>query len=117
MRLTVVGEVSLSEFELLDLEATLDKLLSLVATDGDVHGDLLVSLDAESSDGVAGAGLDGLLVGEILEDLGGLGQLIAGLTSAEIEHKLLNSDLSHLVIELLLLLLYQHIYLQSLRTY
>jgi hypothetical protein len=70
-----------------------------------VDGDLLVSLDAESSDSVAGAGLDGLLVGEILEHLSGLGELIARLTSAEVKHKLLNLDFSHLVVELLLLLL------------
>ena len=33
--LTLIGEVPLSEFVLLDLEASLEKLLSLVATDGD----------------------------------------------------------------------------------
>ena len=33
--LTVIGEVSLAEFEFLNLEATLDELLGLVAADGD----------------------------------------------------------------------------------
>ena len=103
--LTIIGEVSLAEFEFLDLEATLDEFFSLVAADSDMNGDLLVSLYAESSDCVAGAGLDGLLVGEILEHLGGLGQLIAGLTSAKVEDELLNSDFPHLVCELLFLLL------------
>jgi hypothetical protein len=115
--LTVIREVSLAEFEFLNLEATLDELFSLVAADGDVNGDLLVSLYAESSDCVAGAGLDGLLVGEILEHLSGLGQLITGLTSAEIEDELLNVDVSHLVSELLFLLLCQHVYVLSLLTY
>ena len=35
--LTLIGEVLLSEFVLLDLEASLEKLLSLVAADGDGH--------------------------------------------------------------------------------
>ena len=116
--LTVIGEVSLAEFEFLNLEATLDELLSLVAADGDVDGDLLVSLYGESSDSVAGTGLDGLLVGEILEYLGGLGQLIARLTSAQVEDELFNLDLSHVVVELdLLLLLWFHIFFLSLLTY
>lgn len=114
--LTVIGEVSLSEFEFLNLEATFDELLSLFATDGDVHGNFLVSLDGESSDSIAGAGLDGLLVGEILEHLSGLGQLIARLTSAEVENELLNADFSHLVVELGLLLLL-HIFFLSLLTF
>jgi len=108
-KVAVIGEVSLAEFEFLNLEATLDELLSLVAADGDVDGDLLVSLYGESSDSVAGTGLDGLLVGEILEYLGGLGQLIARLTSAQVEDELFNLDLSHFVVELdLRLLLWFH---------
>ena len=79
-----------------------------------MNGDLFVSLDAESSDSVAGAGLDGLLVGEILEHLSGLGELIARLTCAEVKHKLLNLDLPHLVLELLLFLLSLHIFFLSL---
>jgi len=114
-KVAVIGEVSLAEFEFLNLEATLDELLSLVAADGDVDGDLLVSLYGESSDSVAGTGLDGLLVGEILEYLGGLGQLIARLTSAQVEDELFNLDLSHFVVELdLRLLLWFHIFFLSL---
>jgi len=117
-KVAVIGEVSLAEFEFLNLEATLDELLSLVAADGDVDGDLLVSLYGESSDSVAGTGLDGLLVGEILEYLGGLGQLIARLTSAQVEDELFNLDLSHFVVELdLRLLLWFHIFFLSLLTY
>ena len=36
-----------------------------------MHGDLLVSLDAEAADGVAGTRGDGLLSGEIFEHFGG----------------------------------------------
>lgn len=70
-----------------------------------MHRDLLVPLDAEASDGVARLGLDGLLVGEVLKHLGGLGQLIAGLSRAEVEDEFFDVDLSHLVVELFLLLL------------
>jgi hypothetical protein len=113
--LTVIGEVALAEFVLLDLKTTLDELLSLVSADGDVDGNLFVTLDRERADSVSGLGLDGLLVGEVLEYLGGLGELITRLTSAEIENELLNTDFSHLVVELfLLLLLLLHIFFLSL---
>ena len=115
--LTVIGEVLAAELELLDLEAALDELLSLVATDGDMDGNLLVSLYGKSSDSVARAGLDGFLVGEILEHLGGLGQLIARFTSAQVKNELLDLDLSHLVVELLGVFLDLHIFFLSLLTY
>lgn len=51
---TGLGEVALAELVLLDLEATLEDLLGLGATDGDVNGDLLVTTDTEGTDGVAG---------------------------------------------------------------
>lgn len=47
-------EVALAQLVLLDLEATLENFLGLGATDGDVDGDLFVTSDTESSDGVAG---------------------------------------------------------------
>lgn len=49
-----LGEVALPQLVLLDLEATLQNLLGLGATDGDVDGDLLVTADTECADGVAG---------------------------------------------------------------
>lgn len=51
---TGLGEVALAELVLLDLEATLEDLLGLGATDGDVNGDLLVTADTEGTDSVAG---------------------------------------------------------------
>ena len=48
-----VGEVLLLQFELLHLQGAVKDLVGLEATDSDVHGDLLVSADAEGSDGVA----------------------------------------------------------------
>lgn len=47
-----LGEVALAELVLLDLEATLENLLGLGATDGDVDGDLFVTTDTEGTDGV-----------------------------------------------------------------
>lgn len=49
-----LGEVALAELILLDLEATLENLLSLGATDSDVDGDLFVTADTEGTDGIAG---------------------------------------------------------------
>lgn len=95
----------LSQFEFLDLEAALDKLHSLLAADGDRHCNLFVPLDAEASDRVARFALDGPLVGEVLEHLGGLGQLVSGLSCAEVENKFFDENISHFVVELFLLLL------------
>ena len=108
--LTILGEVLLSEFEFLDTESSLEEILGLLTSDGDVHRDLLISLDTEGSDSVASLGLDGGLVTEILKHLGGLGELITGLTSTQVKNELLNLDLSHLVVELFLSLLFCHFF-------
>lgn len=49
-----LGEVALPQLVLLDLEATLQNLLSLGTTDGNVDGDLFVTTDTEGTDGVTG---------------------------------------------------------------
>lgn len=49
-----LGEVPLLQLVLLDLEATLEDLLRLSATDGNVDGNLFVTADTERTDGVAG---------------------------------------------------------------
>ena len=51
---TSPGEVALAKLVLLDLEATLENLLCLWATDGNVDGNLFVTTDTEGTDGVAG---------------------------------------------------------------
>lgn len=53
---TGLREVALAELVLLDLEATLENLLSLWTADGDVDGDLLVTANTEGTDSVAGLG-------------------------------------------------------------
>lgn len=48
-----LGEVLLSQLVFLDLEATLEDLLGLGATDGNVDGNLFVTADTEGTDSVA----------------------------------------------------------------
>lgn len=49
-----LAEVALAKLVLLDLQATLENLLGLGATDGDVDSDLFVTADTEGTDGVTG---------------------------------------------------------------
>lgn len=92
---TGLREVLGSELVLLDLEASLENLLGLGASDGHVHGNLFVSSNGERSDGVSGLGVDGGLTGKLLEHLGGSGKSITGLTNTNVEGELLDSQLSH----------------------
>jgi hypothetical protein len=48
-----LGEVALAELVFLDLQSTLQDFLGLGSADGDVNGNLLVTTDTESTDGVA----------------------------------------------------------------
>jgi hypothetical protein len=49
-----VREVLLAQLVFLHFETTLEDFLGFGASDGNVHGDLLVASDAEGADGVAG---------------------------------------------------------------
>jgi len=69
---------------LLNLQASLQNLLGLGATDSAVHGNLLVTTNGEGADSVASLGVDGRLTGQVLEHLGGTGQAIAGLTNGDV---------------------------------
>ena len=75
-----------------------------------MDSNFFVPLDAKRPDRVLGLGLDGLLVGQILEHLGGLGEFIARLTSAKVQDELVDLDLPHLVVLLLRVLLQVHIF-------
>ena len=79
-----LGEVTAAELVLLDLQATLEDLLGFGPTDGDVHGDLFVTTDTESADGVAGFGGDGCLTGQLFEHLGGSCQTITRLANGDV---------------------------------
>ena len=95
-----LGEVALAELVLLDLEATLEDLLGLGATDGDVNGDLLVTADTEGTDGVAGLGVDGSLTAQLLEQLRGTSETITRLANGDVEDELLDAELPHGVVGL-----------------
>lgn len=94
---TGLREVALEELVLLDLEATLDDLLSLGATDGDVAGDLFVTTDGEGTDSVAGLGKDGGLTAQLLKHLGSTGETVTTLTDTDVKYKLLDLDLAERV--------------------
>jgi hypothetical protein len=72
--LTIVGKVSFLELVLLNLEGVLEESLGLLTTDGHMHGNLLVSFDGETSNGVTSLGFNWFLLRKILEHLGGLGE-------------------------------------------
>jgi hypothetical protein len=126
---TGLGEVALAELVLLDLEATLEDLLGLGATDGDVNGDLLVTTDTEGTDGVAGlaccdfvscdsriGGLDPLkskfqgkevertvnrgLTRKLLEHLCGTSKSVTRLSNGDVEDELLDTKILHGVLGL-----------------
>lgn len=88
-------EVALAKLVLLDLEATLENLLGLWATDSDVDGDLLVTTDTESADGVAGLGVDGGLTRQLLEHLGGTSKSVTRLADGNVQDELLDAQLTH----------------------
>lgn len=95
-------EVALAELVLLDLKTTLDDLLGLGATNGDVDGDLLVTADTEGTDGVAGLGVDGSLTRQLLENLGGTSKSVTRLTNRDVQDELGDAELAHGVAGLVL---------------
>jgi len=81
---THLREVPLPELVLLDLESSLEDLLSLRSSDGNVASDLLVPSDTEVSNGVSSLGGDGRLSGQLLEDLGRSGKSITRLSDGDV---------------------------------
>ena len=79
-----LGKVPLSEFVLLDLEATLEDFLGFGATNGDVHGDLFVTTDTECSNGVPSFRCNGCLTSELFQHFGGPGQPITRFTDGDV---------------------------------
>ena len=83
-KVSSLREVPLSEFVLLDFEATFEDFLSLGTTDSNMDSDLLVTTDAERSDGVPGFRCDGCLTGELFQHLGSPGQPITRFTDGDV---------------------------------
>jgi len=94
-------EVALAELVFLDLQSTLQDLLSLWSADSDVNGNLLVTTDTEGSDGVAGLAVDWGLTAQLLENLRGSGKSITRLSNRDVENELLDAKLLHGVAALL----------------
>lgn len=88
-----VAEVSTAQFVLLDLQATFQDLLCLGSTNGDVAGDLFVTTDTESTEGVASLGGDGGLTGQLLQHLGSTGQSVTRLSDGNVDDQLLYAEL------------------------
>ena len=82
-----IREVLASQFVLLHLQATLQNLLSLGPTDGDMDGDLFVTTDTEGSDGVTSLGGNGGLTGELFENLGCSGETITRFNDGDVYRK------------------------------
>lgn len=54
-KVSSIREVLLLELSVLDLEASLEDLVSLIAADGDMDCDFLVTLDTEATNGESGS--------------------------------------------------------------
>lgn len=93
----VLGEAALWKFVGLDTEGTLDDIDGLVATDGNLGRDVLTTTDTEATDSQTGLAVGWLLIGELGEDLGDLGELIAFTADAALDDELFDTDLTHWV--------------------
>lgn len=91
-------EVALAELVLLDLQATLENLLSLRATDSDVAGDLLVTTDTETTESVASLASHRGLTGKLLKHLGGTSETVTRLTDRDVDDELVNLKLLFLLV-------------------
>jgi hypothetical protein len=112
-----VGEVSLVKLELLNLEGSLENFLGSVSSEGDVSSNLITSSDTERSNGESALGENWLLaVGQILnnnsamylQDLCCLVNLVTRLTDGAVDDELLDSDVSHRVLLILLGIFLRH---------
>lgn len=79
-------EVPLAQLVLLDLQATLDDLLRLGPTDGNVHGDLLVTTDTKGTDSVACLAVHRCLTRKLLEHLSSTREPISGFADGDVKN-------------------------------
>merc|ERR1712122_240360 len=76
----LLGETSLPQLVLLDLEATLQDLLSFGTAHRAPTRDLFVTSDTKGSDGEASFGEAGFLTGQLFQDFGSTSQSVTGLS-------------------------------------
>jgi len=94
----VLGEVAVTQLEVLHLQALLDDLLGLLAADGHVARDLLVTTNVEVTVGEAGLGEARLLLGQLLQNLGGTSEPVTRFTDTDVQGELFDADLTHRII-------------------
>ena len=82
----------------MDLEGLVEDLESPRAADGHVGRDLVVTADAELRDRAVGAREHRLLAGELLDDAGCAGDLVADRAWVDVDADLRNADLAELVL-------------------
>ena len=113
-----LGKVALLELVLFDFQATLENLLGLGTADGDMNGNLFVSTNAKSSNGIPcfaykrwsegtgreGRGLtvDWRLATELLKHFGSSSQSITRFANGNVENEFLDTKLSHGIARLVL---------------
>ncbi|KAH3662883.1 hypothetical protein OGATHE_004459 [Ogataea polymorpha] len=95
---TSLGEILFSQLVLLHLQSSLQNLLCLWSSDGDVDSDLFVSSDTKSSNGVSGFALHWGLTRQLLQHFRSSGQSVTRLTNTDVENQLLNLEFSHRVL-------------------
>ena len=92
------GEAAGADFVVVNLKSLVKDVKSLLATDGNEGGDLIVTADSELWNGTVGSGEHGLLTGELLDNAAGTGNLITNGAWVDVDADLSNTDLAELVI-------------------
>jgi hypothetical protein len=78
------SDLPLPQLVLLDLQSSLQNLLSLGSSDSSVNGNLFVPSDRERSDSVSCLGCNGGLTSELFQDLGCSSKSITGLSYGDV---------------------------------
>ena len=86
-----VREVASSKLVILHFKASLEEILSLVASDSGEARDFLVSLDAEGTDGVSGLAFKRVLTSQVGDNLGCLGESVTTLSCAQVDDKFVDT--------------------------
>mmetsp|Transcript_17067 Transcript_17067/g.37459 ORF Transcript_17067/g.37459 Transcript_17067/m.37459 type:complete len:218 (-) Transcript_17067:5-658(-) len=96
----VLCEVPLPQLVLLDFQSLLQDFLRLLAADGHMAGNLLVTADSKGSDGHPCLRENRLLLSELLKHLCCAGEAISTLAHTDVQRQLLDLDLPHGVVRL-----------------
>ena len=92
------GEAAGADFVIVNLKSLVEDIESLLATDGNVGGNLVVTADTELWNGTVGPGKLGFLASKLLDNAASTGDLITNLTWVDVDANLGNTDLAELVV-------------------